>query len=129
MSGIKEIQDAIKFTQKVIKQCEQIAESRKRLGIDYTIPVATKVNKTILQALKERLEREWISVGERLPKREEFQNEKEEYYRRLEIAYKTDTVEYKIGYFDGYKWFDKKYQNIENVVAWKLFEPYKEVTK
>jgi hypothetical protein len=49
----------------------------------------------------------WISVKERLPSEEEYTATSEdgtEYYARLLIAYKTDIVEYEIGYYDGYKW-------------------------
>ena len=49
----------------------------------------------------------WIPVTERLPSEEEYTATSEdgtEYYARLLIAYKTDIVEYEIGYYDGYKW-------------------------
>jgi len=36
----------------------------------------------------------------------------------------TDTVEYIHGCYDGCKWFDKRYGKIENVIAWKIHEPY-----
>lgn len=44
---------------------------------------------------------EWILVKDRLPRKEEYTATTEygtEYYIRLLIAYKTDTVEYEIGY-------------------------------
>ena len=74
----------------------------------------------------------WIPVGDRLPEKNEYFVETSSdkdfpngYYKRLEIAYMTDTVEYIHGYYDGYKWMDKWYGIIENVVAWKTHEPYR----
>lgn len=68
---------------------------------------------------------EWVSVTERLPSKEEYTAKAEdgtEYYVRLLIAHKTDTVEYKIGYYDGYKWMtEMPIRTIKNVVAWMLF--------
>ena len=74
----------------------------------------------------------WIPVEERLPEKNEYfadtSSDREfpnGYYRRLEIAYMTDTVEYTHGYYDGYKWMDKWYGIIKNVVAWKIHGPYR----
>ena len=70
---------------------------------------------------------EWIPVEERFPVKEEYEGrgfDNEPYLRRLEIAYETDTLEYKIGYYDGYKWIDEHYDTINNVVAWKTHVPY-----
>lgn len=74
----------------------------------------------------------WIPVEERMPEKNEYfvdtSSNKEfpnGYYRRLEIAYMTDTVEYIHGYYDGYKWMDEWYDIIKNVVAWKIHEPYR----
>ena len=74
----------------------------------------------------------WIPVGDRLPEKNEYFVETSSdkdfpngYYKRLEIAHMTDTVEYIHGYYDGYKWMDKWYDIIENVVAWKTHEPYR----
>lgn len=70
----------------------------------------------------------WIPVSERLPEENEsygFPADAEPYMKRLELAYMTDIVEYKIGYFDGFKWMDSRHRIIENVVAWKIHEPYK----
>ena len=68
---------------------------------------------------------EWISVEDRLPGKEEYTATTEygtEYYIRLLIAYKTDIVEYKIGYYDGYKWMtEKPIRLIKDVVAWMPF--------
>lgn len=68
---------------------------------------------------------EWISVKDRLPRKEEYiatTDDGTEYYVRLLIAYKTDTVEYEIGYYDGYKWMtEMPIRTIKNVMAWMLF--------
>ena len=68
---------------------------------------------------------EWISVKDRLPSKEEYTAKAEdgtEYYVRLLIAYKTDTVEYEIGYYDGYKWMtEMPIRIIKDVVAWMPF--------
>ena len=74
----------------------------------------------------------WIPVKERLPEKNEYfadtSSDREfpnGYYRRLEIAYMTDTIGYTHGYYDGYKWMDEWYDIIKNVVAWKIHEPYR----
>ena len=74
----------------------------------------------------------WISVDERLPEKNEYFVETSGdkdfpngYYKRLEIAYMTDTIEYVHGYHDGYKWMDKYHDTIKNVVAWRIHEPYR----
>ena len=76
----------------------------------------------------ERERNRWIPVKERLPEEKEWIGYNKEisirYMKRIEIAYMTDTVEYTIGYFDGYKWIDKYYGIIPNVVAWKIHVPY-----
>ena len=68
---------------------------------------------------------EWISVKDRLPRKEEYTAKAEdgtEYYVRLLIAYKTDIVEYEIGYYDGYKWMtEMPIRLIKDVVAWMPF--------
>ena len=67
----------------------------------------------------------WIPVTERLPSKEEYTAKAEdgtEYYVRLLIAYKTDIVEYEIGYYDGYKWMtEMPIRLIKDVVAWMPF--------
>lgn len=74
----------------------------------------------------------WIPCEERLPEKNEYfvntssnKDFPNGYYRRLEIAYMTDTVEYIHGYYDGYKWMDKYLDAIKNVVAWRIHEPYR----
>ena len=71
---------------------------------------------------------DWIPVEERLPVKEEYLGGYVRgipWIRRLEIAYMTDTLDYKHGYYDGCKWIDERERKIENVVAWKIHEPYK----
>lgn len=67
----------------------------------------------------------WISAKDRLPSKEEYTAKAEdgtEYYVRLLIAYKTDIVEYEIGYYDGYKWMtEMPIRLIKDVVAWMPF--------
>ena len=70
----------------------------------------------------------WIPVSERLPEDGEYDSYTDggmKYLKRLEVAYMTDTIEYMIGYYNGYAWIDKRYNNIVNVVAWKRHEPYR----
>ena len=70
----------------------------------------------------------WISVEERSPagyERIGYDKQGNKYMQRLEIAYMTDTIEYVHGYYDGYKWMDKRHDIIENVVAWKIHKPYR----
>ena len=68
---------------------------------------------------------EWISATERLPDKEEYTAKSKdgtEYYVRLLIAYKTDIVEYEIGYYDGYKFMtEMPIRLIKDVVAWMPF--------
>lgn len=73
----------------------------------------------------------WIPVERRLPEKNEYfvdtssnKDFPNGYYKRLEIAYMTDTIEYVHGYYDGYKWMDKYLNAIKNVVAWRIHEPY-----
>ncbi len=73
----------------------------------------------------------WIKCKDRLPETSEYMDfAPNPYMKRLEIAYMTDMVEYTIGYYDGYKWIDKRNREIDNVIAWKPFlkmpEPYHE---
>ena len=67
----------------------------------------------------------WSLVKDRLPSKEEYTAKAEdetEYYVRLLIAYKTDIVEYEIGYYDGYKWMtEMPIRLIRDVVAWMPF--------
>lgn len=71
----------------------------------------------------------WIPVAERIPVENEYRvvcaaHSGKPFLRRFEVAYITDTVGYQFGYYDGYKWIDKCYEVIQNVVAWKNHEPF-----
>lgn len=70
----------------------------------------------------------WISVDERLPSESEFLTYHKDglsTLKRLVIAYKTDTIEYDIGCYDGHKWMNQLGNRIiKDVVAWKSFELY-----
>ena len=86
----------------------------------------------IINAHMKHMNDGWIPVEERVPEKNEcfvetsgdkdFPNG---YYKRLEIAYMTDTIEYVHGYHDGYKWMDKYHDTIKNVVAWRIHDPYR----
>lgn len=81
-----------------------------------------------IMGLSKMLMKEWIPVEERLPEYGErcgYGDEGIQYMKRLEIAYMTDTVEYMHGYYDGYKWTDKRHNIIANVVAWRNHKPYR----
>lgn len=78
-------------------------------------------------ALKEKQNRKWIPVETRMPEREEWiilDEKKGQYLRRLEIAVRSDTIEYFFVYFDGFKWFDKFGRTYTNIIAWKIHEPF-----
>ena len=71
----------------------------------------------------------WISIIEKQPDKFDYleiSKDNINYYKRLEIAYQTDTVMYDIGYYDGHKWFNERGYKIENVIAWKPFIKYTE---
>ena len=84
------------------------------------------------EILEKHMNDGWIPVEERLPEKNEYFVETSSdkdfpngYYKRLEIAYMTDTIEYVHGYYDGYKWMDKYLDTIKNVAAWRIHEPYR----
>ena len=86
----------------------------------------------VVDIIRKHMNDGWIPMEERLPEKNEYfadtSSDREfpnGYYRRLEIAYMTDTIEYVHGYYDGYKWMDKWYGIIKNVVAWRIHEPYR----
>lgn len=69
----------------------------------------------------------WVSVDERLPEKSEYLGfgfDGREFYKRLEIAYKTDTIEYDIGYYDGFKWFNERNRIVKNVVGWRILKNF-----
>lgn len=71
---------------------------------------------------------EWISVEDRLPTQDEYlthHNDGLDSLKRITIAYMTDTVEYTIGCYDGYKWMNQLGNRVvKDVIAWKPFEIY-----
>ena len=71
---------------------------------------------------------EWISVEDRLPTQDEYlthHNDGLDTLKRIIIAYMTDTVEYTIGCYDGYKWMNQLGNRVvKDVIAWKPFEMY-----
>ena len=75
-----------------------------------------------------RKQSEWISVEERLPTEDEYlthHNDGLDTLKRITVAYMTDTIEYTIGCYDGYKWMNQLgNKKINDVVAWKPFELY-----
>ena len=83
--------------------------------------------KKSIKYLTEKMNQSWIPVSERVPEETEYigLSNGQSYMKRLEIAYMTDTIEYAFGYYDGYKWMDKRHEKIINAVAWKRHEPYK----
>ena len=90
---------------------------------------AIKWREEITKALENYFKQsEWISVEERLPNEDEYlthHNDDLDTLKRITIAYKTDTIEYTIGCYDGYKWMNQLgNKKINDVVAWKLFELY-----
>jgi hypothetical protein len=70
---------------------------------------------------------EWISVEDRLPTEEEYinvGNDGTETYSRILIAFKTETIDYELGCYDGYKWMNEwGNRSISDVIAWKRFVP------
>lgn len=89
---------------------------------------AKRVIRGVEEIIRKHMNNGWIPVEERSPagyERIGYDKIGNKYMRRLEIAYMTDTIEYVHGYYDGYKWMDKWYDIIENVVAWKIHEPYR----
>lgn len=122
--------------QKLEKILEEIELEKKRASLS---PDCSNEHAVIEISLLEKIENiirnhmndDWIPVEERLPEKNEYFADTSSnkdfpngYYRRLEIAYMTDTVEYVHGYYDGYKWMDKYLDTIKNIVAWKVHEPY-----
>ncbi len=79
---------------------------------------------------------DWVSTLIKLPTEEQYtmtyvnlDNETCRCLRRLLIAFKTDTIEYAIGYYDGYKWMTDAPSNKiikDDIVAWRFFERYEE---
>ena len=123
--------------QELEKIIEEIELEKKRCSLsqdcsnEYAVTEISLLEK-IEKIIRKHMNDGWIPVEERLPEKNEYfadtSSDREfpnGYYRRLEIAYMTDTVEYTHGYYDGYKWMDKWYGIIKNVVAWKIHGPYR----
>ena len=124
-----------------MQELEKISEEIEKLRMTYSFQSErgqrlSRNNNMIIDAtekiIRKHMNDGWIPVEERLPEKNEYfvdtSSNKEfpnGYYRRLEIAYMTDTVEYIHGYYDGYKWMDKYLGAIKNVVAWRIHEPYR----
>ena len=123
--------------QELEKILEEIELEKKRCSLsqdcsnEYAVTEISLLEK-IEKIIRKHMNDGWIPVEERLPEKNEYfadtSSDREfpnGYYRRLEIAYMTDTVEYTHGYYDGYKWMGKWYGIIKNVVAWKIHGPYR----
>lgn len=119
--------------EKILKDIEQAkGESWYRMNDHVTKSRIDGAIERITDIIRKQMNAGWIPVEERLPEKNEYfvdtSSNKEfpnGYYRRLEIAYMTDTVEYIHGYYDGYKWMDEYLDAIKNVVAWRIHEPYR----
>ena len=114
--------------QELEKILEDINENTISLFSGVNMISAKKVEKI----LRKHMNDGWIPVEDRPPEKNEYFVETSSdkdfpngYYKRLEIAYMTDTIEYVHGYYDGYKWMDKYLDTIKNVVAWRIHEPYR----
>ena len=122
--------------QELEKILEEIELEKKRASLSPDCSNEHAVTEIILlekieKIIRKHLNDDWIPVEERLPEKNEYFVETSSdkdfpngYYKRLEIAYMTDTIEYVHGYYDGYKWMDKYLDTIKNVVAWRIHEPY-----
>ena len=118
-------------TQKTNYKCEFDCEKKGKCA--YCLIMAEQMIANGVTVTDNNVGGKWIPVTERLPKEHEYMAETqrgEQYYVRLLIAYMTDTVEYEIGYYDGWKWMtEMPIHIIKNVVAWKPFEPLPEPPK
>ena len=114
--------------QELKKIMEEIIEQLKEEGCIIDDAAGNRAEEIIRGIIRKHMDDGWIPVEERLPEEGErcaYDDEGTKYMKRLEIAYMTDTVEYIHGYYDGYKWMDKWHDIIENVIAWKIHEPYR----
>ena len=113
--------------EKILEEIEEGTHTFELFGRDVDFVAIDWVRDVIRNHMNDG----WISVEDRLPEKNEYFVETSGdkdfpngYYKRLEIAYMTDTIEYVHGYHDGYKWMDKYHDTIKNVVAWRIHEPY-----
>mgnify|MGYP002796932415 CR=1 FL=1 len=114
--------------EKILEEIEKGTHTFELLGREVDFVAIDWVRDIIRKHMNDR----WISVDDRMPEKNEYFVETSGdkdfpngYYKRLEIAYMTDTIEYVHGYYDGYKWMDKYLDTIKNVVAWRIHEPYR----
>src|SRR5699024_4708285 len=112
-----DMQELEKILGEIDETIERYKENANAEAVD--ICCGMKVAKKII---RNHMNDGWISVDERLPEKNEYFVETSGdkdfpngYYKRLEIAYMTDTIEYVHGYYDGYKWMDKYLDTIKNV--------------
>lgn len=110
------------------KQIEEMAlDVWQTGGIDLEIAGAIAID-LYEQGYRKERQGEWISVEERLPTKDEYlthHNDGLDTLKRITVAYMTDTVEYDIGCYDGYKWLNQFCTRvIKDVIAWKPFETY-----
>ena len=119
--------------EKILEEIDHEKDLRLKLGYDgWYLAGAVDMANAIKDIIRKHMNDGWIPVEERLPEKNEYFVETSGdkdfpngYYKRLEIAYMTDTIEYVHGYYDGYKWMDKYLDTIKNVVAWRIHEPYR----
>ncbi len=123
---------------KILEDIKEIFEDNKviELNSDGTLDKCVIDVKLAWNDIKDIIRKHmndgWIPVEDRLPEKNEYfvdtSNDNDfpnGYYRRFEIACMTDTIEYIHGYYDGYKWINKRHKTINNVLAWKIHEPYR----
>lgn len=118
--------------EKDIIELDAAIKSNAERDNTFTLSVLQRAKELLLRQ-KEMIENYeevgWIPVEQRSPLENEYRaicsaHSSKPFLRRLEIAYITDTTEYQFGYYDGYKWIDKRNKEITNVVAWKIHEPF-----
>ena len=104
---------------------EKLIELLKSGGVAFPISTADHLIANGVTLDNQVSSSKWIPVTERLPSKDEYAAKAKdgtEYYVRLLIAYKTDIVEYEIGYYDGYKWLtEMPMRIIKDVLAWMPF--------
>lgn len=114
----------MKELEKILQEIEKAKNEYPCACFPWYLTGLSEAEKIIRKHMKDC----WIPVEDRLPEEKEWRGYDEEkhcaYMKRMEVTYMTDTLEYAFGYFDGYKWMDKRYDIIKNVVAWKPHEPY-----
>ena len=116
------------------EECQQsdcrVCTERPHRNMRIMACTALKYTRLLREAgYRKQSEGEWISVEDRLPTEDEYlthHNDGLNTLKRITVAYMTDTIEYTIGCYDGYKWVNQLgNKKINDVVAWKPFELYK----